>query len=610
MPEPLILQVTEREIPVFETDLVEPLELGRQRINEPAAYQLVPAAEGHPARLVIAPHAESENISRRHVVLQPLPTRAVRIHNRSKVNITIATPSRGNIPSGGSADLAPPFTLAFSAREIRVMPLLDRVTASFRPVLEQKTGRPDRIAELSRRIHALPSLSADHTRELIGWLRVAMDVIQATTGSADYLGKAAEALIEIVGLDHGLVLLRQDEEWTVAAQAGSSPNNPDWRPSQRVMRHIREQGQVFWQDADSDPDQDSPSLIRSAIVVAAPVLDPEGTPIGALYGERTQSAADKQISGELAAVLVELVAGGVATGLARERQQRAAVDAHVRLEQFFGSQLADRLARDPGLLKPRETEVTLLFCDVRGFSRVSEKLGPGRSLQWMNDVLSDLSKCVLEEQGVLVDYVGDELFAMWGAPESQADQASRATRAALAMLDALTQINQRWEATLGTATHIGIGINTGPAQVGNTGSTFKFKYGALGNSVNLASRIQGLTKYLKCPLLVSQSTREKLGPSFVARRVCKTQVVNIDKPVDLFEIDYADSEQRSRFFTESESILDALEAGDYANAARKAGTLLLDHRGDGPLLLMLSRATTALVEDGAGFDPVWTPPGK
>ena len=159
--------------------------------------------------------------------------------------------------------------------------------------------------------------------------------------------------------------------------------------------------------------------------------------------------------------------------------------------------------------------MTLLFCDVRGFSRVSEKLGPAGSLRWMNDVMTELSGCVLAEGGVLVDYVGDEVMAMWGAPQDQPDQADRAVRAALAMLAALPASTAAGRQAWATTTEIGVGVNTGPAQVGNTGSRFKFKYGPLGNTVNLGSRVQGLTKYLKRPLLVTRATRERLGDGFV-----------------------------------------------------------------------------------------------
>src|SRR5947207_6445892 len=115
------------------------------------------------------------------------------------------------------------------------------------------------------------------------------------------------------------------------------------------------------------------------------------------------------------------------------------------------------------------------------------------------------------------------------------------------MLAALPALNERWQARLQVPMNIGVGINTGPAQVGNTSSRFKFKYGPLGNTVNLASRVQGLTKYLGCPLLMTKATREQLGAGFTARRVVKTRVVNIHEPVDLFEV-AASGEGRTEFF--------------------------------------------------------------
>ena len=122
--------------------------------------------------------------------------------------------------------------------------------------------------------------------------------------------------------------------------------------------------------------------------------------------------------------------------------------------------------------------------------------------------------------------------------------------------------------------------------------------------------MQGLTKYLNCRLLVTGATREQLDDGFIARRVVKTRVVNLKEPVDLFEVEAAGAADQLAFFRASEAALEALEAGDFANAARRSGTLLPDHSGDGPLLLVLSRASTALVNRGAGFDAVWEPPGK
>jgi hypothetical protein len=94
------------------------------------------------------------------------------------------------------------------------------------------------------------------------------------------------------------------------------------------------------------------------------------------------------------------------------------------------------------------------------------------------------------------------------------------------------------------------------------------------------------------------------------RRVVRARVVNIETPADLYEVERTGSQDQRAFFAESQAALEALEARDFARAARTAGALLSAHPGDGPLLLILARAADALVRGGAGFDAVWTPPGK
>jgi adenylate cyclase len=456
----------------------------------------------------------------------------------------------------------------------------------------------------------LPTLDSVQFNSLIGWLQTTMSVLQSTVGSADFLEKATAALVQIVGLHSGRVLLLEKDEWTTAAVCNApSKAGKMSRPSRYVLERLRREKRTFWQQPGQQ--NDAVSLQSVEAVVAAPILCGDGHVIGALYGERGRD--DNPLAkpvGKLEAMLVELLACGVATGLSRQQQQLSLLKAQIQFEQFFTPDLARQLWEQPDLLEGRDAQVTLLFCDVRGFSRAAEKLGPAGTVRWIGDVMSELSECVLDEGGVLVDYIGDELMAMWGAPRDQPDQAARAVRAAVAMLGRLPGLTKQWHDTLGEPVGVGIGINTGLARVGNTGSRFKFKYGPLGNPVNLASRIQGLTKYLRCRLLVSAATVSRLDNRFIWRRVCKARVVNIVEPVELFEVALA-SEERRGFYQESEEAMHALEAGDFAMAARRAGALLLEHPGDGPLLLVLSRAAQMLMQGrNASFDPVWEPPGK
>jgi adenylate cyclase len=199
---------------------------------------------------------------------------------------------------------------------------------------------------------------------------------------------------------------------------------------------------------------------------------------------------------------------------------------------------------------------------------------------------------------------------MWGAPRLQPDHAERAVRAALGMLGSLPALNAQWREAIGEPLEFGIGLNTGKAHVGNTGSRHKFKYGPLGSAVNLASRVQGLSKYLNCRLVAAAATRRQLGSAFIARRVCRARVVNINEPVEVHEVEAAGDPARAAFFRDSEAALAALEAADFVQATRLAAALLQTHPNDGPVRLTLARASAALAHTGTAFDPVWVPPGK
>lgn len=278
--------------------------------------------------------------------------------------------------------------------------------------------------------------------------------------------------------------------------------------------------------------------------------------------------------------------------------------------QFFTPELARYYVRHPEKLTVgRDAEVSLLFCDIRRFSLISESLEPAETVRWLSDVMNELSECVMRHRGVLVDYIGDELVAMWGAPdEDQTDHAQLACLAAVDMLAALPSINDRWQAVIGHPTDVGIGINTGVARVGNTGSSQKFKYGPLGNTVNLASRVQGATKYLKSRLLVTGATHERLSSGFPARRICKVRVVNIDAPIELYEI-LADPEN-AECKVPYEQALQHFENQDYAPAAALLSDLLSSEPPDGPSVVLMSRVADELLKPSAEFDPVWELPGK
>jgi adenylate cyclase len=458
----------------------------------------------------------------------------------------------------------------------------------------------------------LPPSATVEVATLLPWLQSAMDVLQSATTSDDFFVRAARALVDLVPLDSGIVLLREGVSWQVKAQyrAAHGIGTPNRAASHHLLERVFRDKRTFWETPDAAL-AGADSLRGVDAVVAAPLLDRDGAVIGALYGDRRHNS--NQTGGPLSrieAMLVELLARGVAAGLARLAQERKALTALTLFEQFFTPELARRLLHQPDLLQGRDTVVTSLFCDVRGFSRISERLGPAGTMDWMGDVLSELSGCVRRHQGVLLDYVGDEVMAMWGAPDEQPDHAARACRAALDMLAGLPMLDQRWGARLGEPLALGIGINTGTARVGNTGSTHKFKYGPLGNTVNLASRVQGATRHLKCPLLITGETDAMLDESFVRRRLCRARVVNIAAPVDLYELALADRPGWASARVEYELALAEFERQQFRESALRLAGLRREQLDDGPALVLLSRAVNCMVEEPVSFDPVWVLPSK
>ena len=597
------------------------VELGRSDPSRPEPDPLlVPVSADGAVRIAIAEPAESE-VSRRQLRLEPLGADRVRIRNLSR-SIVVRCDGGADLPPDGAVERSLPVSLQVGRIVVSASAESEGGPAAVEPVLPAGSlqtlehmpplplavngpvGSPDQsIAAL------ISGVQGREAEQLVLWWRQVIAVLQSASNSNDFFRKAAEALVNLVGLTLGAVFLRRDGGWQPTAIASADTANA--RPSTSVLARVLTEKRTFWNRGDSNVDVLSSMAVLEAYV-AAPILDRDGEILGALYGHREGTPAAGGAPGitQMEALLVETLASGVAVGLARLEQEKLAVQQKVQFEQFFSPQLAARLEAEPDLLRGRDADVTVMFCDIRGFSSVSERLGPAQTMDWIGGVLSPLSDEVAATGGVLVDYVGDELMAMWGAPSPQADHAVLACRTARRMVESMPRIDAQWAGVVGGPTRFGIGINSATARVGNTGSSRKFKYGPLGNGVNLASRVQGATKYLRVDAMITGSTRRLLGDAFLVRRLCSVQVVNIAEPVELFELDCGDALRRDELFPLYEEALAAFEAGNFSNAARLLGGLLDAFPGDGPGLVLLSRAVDAMVNESSDFSVVWRLPGK
>jgi adenylate cyclase len=611
MPGTLRIEVLENERSLYVHSFTGIVELGRQSDGHEELFTQRQVIPGY-WRAVIA-RLDEDTLSRKHLKLEPSGDNLVRVTNLS-TKVPVRTREGAELPATSTRELALPATLLLG-RKIVVIEGREGGHKTFLRSLGSGSALPVMANAGASRFPTLTSTDNIEIEELLRWLGETVNVLQSAASSSDFFQKAARAVVDIAALDAGRVLLRDRDAWKTAAEFSSPavPPNPNWRPSQNVLRGVLREKKTFWESPDQADSNLTQSLVGVEVVVAAPILDKCGEVIGVVYGDcHYDGKPDSRVRiSKLEAMLVQLLAGGVATGLARLEQEKAVLNAEVRFGQFFTPELARQLTLQPDLLKGRDQEVSILFCDIRGFSRISERLGPAGTVEWIGDSMGALSDCVLAHRGVLVDYIGDELMAMWGAPEIQEDHALLACRAALDMQRVLPKLNERWQARLGEPMALGIGVNTGRARVGNTGSRHKFKYGPLGPTVNLASRVQGATKYLRTRLLITESTQALLGDEFSTRRLCKVRVVNIPTAVNLYELAPPDDVDWKAIRPLYEQALDDFERGNFPGTARTLGNLMAEHADDGPSLVLMGRAINSLVAPEAGsFDPVWELPGK
>lgn len=185
--------------------------------------------------------------------------------------------------------------------------------------------------------------------------------------------------------------------------------------------------------------------------------------------------------------------------------------------KYLAPQVVDLVLEDPSRLTVggERKEITILFSDLRGFTSFSENMDPKTLTQFLNEYLSEMTDIVFEYKGTLDKYIGDAIMAFWGAPLDQPDQVELAWGAAIAMTKRLREIAPGFKARYGIDVSAGIGINSGVVSVGNMGSKRIFEYTVIGDHVNLASRLESLTRLYGCDIL---TTRESLAGIPEAKR--------------------------------------------------------------------------------------------
>lgn len=540
-------------------------------------------------------------VSKDHVLLDEQDSGRVRIENLSVRN-PIWLPDNTILAPGSSRDC--PLPLRFTVGETQV-DVDAGDTSSSREILET-INQPTRAIRLSDVVNRslLQLGGAPSAETLIEWFETVIAVQRAAAGSPEFYEQTAEAMVSMVGLDRGLVLLRRGDTWETVASAGRDDScGRDF--SHTILRHVVNDRKTYYQSVAGNAAE---SLAGIKMVVASPIIDTHEQVAGVLYGVRTRGIDFLTGGGgRLQAYVVQLLASVVGAGLARLEKEAEAGRQRVQFEQFFSPELARGLELNPRLLEGQQREVTVMFSDIRGFSALVSRLAPTDMIRLVSDAMDRITVRVKEFGGVVVDFYGDGLLAMWNAPTDQPEHAALACRAALAVLDDLPRLSDEWHETVGAALGVGIGLNTGPALVGNTGSRHKFKYGPFGHTVNLANRVEGATKHLRIPALITGATRQQLGDTFATRRLCQARVVGIPQPVDLYELHAEKAEtgwleRRDGY----EQALAQFEAREWAKTLQTLRGLIAGQQGqyDVPSLDLAIRSLECLKNPPDNFSPV------
>ena len=204
--------------------------------------------------------------------------------------------------------------------------------------------------------------------------------------------------------------------------------------------------------------------------------------------------------------------------------------------QYVPSELVEEMAANPASvsMEGESREMTILFSDVRSFTTISEGLDAKELTLLMNEFLTPLSRIVYKHRGTIDKYMGDCIMAFWGAPLPDAAHARNAITAGLEMLAVLKTLQPHFKEHGWPEIHIGVGINTGRVSVGNMGSEVRVAYTVMGDDVNLASRLEGITKQYGVGIVVGENTKN-IVTDFIYRELDQVRVKGKDKPVTIYE---------------------------------------------------------------------------
>lgn len=275
------------------------------------------------------------------------------------------------------------------------------------------------------------------------------------------------------------------------------------------------------------------------------------------------------------------------------------------LELHLSPARVKQILKRPDLLKPgaEKQEISVIFTDIANFSRITARMNPDDLFRLLNQYFQESLACIHETDGTVIKLIGDAIFAIWNAPFTQPDQQERACRAALLLRERLVEFNKASQAfPLRTR----VGLHMGDAFVGNVGSAERFDYTAIGETINLASRLEGLNKHLGTDVLATRDIQKVVEGSVTSRRVGYFKFKGFDRIVEVHEVvgTAADREKTRAWRETFEGALLAFQRKDFAEAEAGFSQTLAMKPEDGPSRFYLQKlrefGTQNLSEEWAG----------
>ncbi len=274
--------------------------------------------------------------------------------------------------------------------------------------------------------------------------------------------------------------------------------------------------------------------------------------------------------------------------------------------KFVDPSIVEGFLADPSRLRlgGQQRVQSVLFSDLANFTALSEKLRPEELVELLNSYLGEAADIVATRRGIVDKFIGDAVVAFWGPPLLEA-HADAACLAALDCVERTRRFAERCTALGGPRVHVRIGIATGEVLVGNIGSRSKYNYTVMGDTVNLASRLEGLNKLYHTQILTHESTITTAGDAILARRIDRVRVVGRREPVDVFEVlapsnaAVAAATQRCQAYA---AALRLYEARDWSAARTAFEAIAAATPDDGPERVMAQRCAKF---DAAAPDPNW-----